>query len=506
MDRHAGYDRNKLFILSVIALLTAGMAFSIRTATLSAMQDHFFGVSNATHAAELITKAVGAAFIGGAISVFIGSPLCDYLGMGRLLFLASLCHIAGTVSILVVPVGPYAYTVLWIGMVTVGLAGGLVEAVINPLIATIYPADKTHKLNVLHAWWPGGIIIGGLLAFVLGKLGMGWQVKVATILLPAVVYAATLLGTKFPPTERVAAGFSLKDMLRELGVVGAFIVSVPVYFAAQKIIGFNQVVFYALIAVTTIAFGAYVGWAPGRPLYFVLFLSMMATAASELAPGQWVDASLTDRVGMQGILLLVYVSGLMFVMRHFAGSFAHRLSPIGLMWMSCLLASIGLYTLSIANSPITALLAATVWGVGVCYMWPTMLGITSERFPKGGAFLIGLTGSGGGLSIFLVLPQIGKIFDDAKVAAAQTQGYATFDALQNAAKNSPVAKGVLDMVKSQAYGKSFQSVAILPAVLLVVFGAWWLFDKSRGGYKQEHLQTDFDHAVAAQAEADRAKV
>ncbi len=224
-----------------------------------------------------------------------------------------------------------------------------------------------------------------------------------------------------------------------------------------------------------------------KPLYVILFCCMFLTASSELAPGQWVDAALSERVHMPGILLLVYVSGLMFVMRHFAGSFAHRLSPIGLMWMSCLLASLGLYTLSIANSPITGLLAATVWGTGVCYMWPTMLGITSERFPKGGAFLIGLTGSAGGIAIWQVLPRIGKVFDFSKEAAAKAAHYANFEALQSAAANNPAAKATLDTVKSQAYGTSFQYVAKLPAILLVVFGAWWLYDKAQGGYKAVKL-------------------
>jgi MFS family permease len=447
-DRHAGYDTSKLFILSVLALTTAGMTFSIRGASVTAMQAHFFDVSNAATAGALITGAMSAAFIGGAAATFIGSPLCDSLGMGRLLLLASLCHIGGTLGIIFAPVGTSAYTIHWIGMVTAGLAGGQVEAVINPLIATIYPEDKTHKLNVLHAWWPGGIIIGGLLSFAMGKIGMSWQAQRATIIVPAVGYALMTLGTKFPPTERVAAGVSGQEMLKQVT----------------------------------------------HPLYIVLFFSMFLTAAAELAPNQWVDAALSDRVGMKGILLVVYVAALMFVMRHFAGSLAHRLSPIGLMWVSCLLASIGLYTLSIANSPITGLLAATVWGVGVCYMWPTMLGITSERFPRGGAFLIGLTGSAGGLSIYFVLPAIGRIFDNAKAAAANAAGY-TFDALQKAAETSPAAKATLEQVKSQAYGYSFRVVAILPAILLIVFGAWWLYDKSQGGYRAERLETDFDRAI-----------
>jgi fucose permease len=119
---------------------------------------------------------------------------------------------------------------------------------------------------------------------------------------------------------------------------------------------------------------------------------MFLTAASELAPGQWVDIALTRTVGMRGIWLLVYVSGLMFVMRHFAGAAVHKLSPIGLLWVSCALASAGLVALSFANDPVTGLLAATLWGTGVCYMWPTMLATSSERFPRGGALLMGLMG------------------------------------------------------------------------------------------------------------------
>jgi hypothetical protein len=213
-----------------------------------------------------------------------------------------------------------------------------------------------------------------------------------------------------------------------------------------------------------------------RPLFIVLWLSMFLTAASELAPGQWVDIALTRTVGMKGIILLVYVSGLMIVMRHFAGTLAHKLSPIGLLWVSCLLASAGLLLLSVAKSPIAGLLAATVWGVGVCYMWPTMLASASERFPRGGALLIGLMGTAGTLSIKFVLPWMGNIFDQTKVRLAG--GEDAFKALTG---------DKLNEVLGAAAQKSFQMVAILPAILLVVFGAIWLYDRARGGYKAEKI-------------------
>ena len=192
---------------------------------------------------------------------------------------------------------------------------------------------------------------------------MGWQVKLALVVRARDRgRSCCRSASKFPPTERKAAGVSMGEMFRELL----------------------------------------------NPLFFVLFCSMFLTAASELAPGQWVDFALSRTVHMPGILLLVYVSGLMFVMRHFAGPLVHRLSSIGLLWVSCLLASLGLVALSFANSPVTGLLAATLWGTGVCYMWPTMLATASERFPRGGALLMGLMGTAGMLSIQFVLPLMGR--------------------------------------------------------------------------------------------------
>ena len=225
-----------------------------------------------------------------------------------------------------------------------------------------------------------------------------------------------------------------------------------------------------------------------NPLFIVFFLCMFLTASSELAPGQWVDAALSRTVGFKGVLLLVYVSGLMFVMRHFAGNFVHKISPVGLLWFSSLLACLGLFALSAANGPVMGLLAATVWGVGVCYMWPTMLGVTSERFPKGGAFLLGVMGSVGNIAIYFVLPKLGAIFDDAKVAAAKGMGL-DFTALTNAAKTDPAAAKTLNTILSSASATSFRAVAVLPLILLVIFGGVWLYDKSRGGYKAIRLDT-----------------
>ncbi len=428
-DRHAAYNKSRLFVVSVLALFTAGLAASLRANVATDLQKIFLDPIDAAHSAEMIGAILGVAFLGFAFTIAIGSPLLDAIGMAIMLPMSGVFFILGTLIFLFagnLATGPGVYNVLWGAAVVTGIGWGLVETVINPLTATLYPDEKTAKLNVLHAWWPGGLIAGGLLGYFMGQMNVGWQIKLSLILIPAAAVVVLCLGVKFPQTERAAAGISMGRMFRELL----------------------------------------------NPMFIVLFLSMFLTAASELAPGQWVDLALTRTVHMRGILLLVYVSGIMFVARHFAGPLVHKLSSIGLLWCSCLLAALGLVALSIADSPFTGILAATIWGCGVCFMWPTMLATASERFPHGGALLMGLMGTAGTASIYFVLPQMGGIFDTKKIQAAG--GEAAFKALSGVE---------LDRVLGIAAQASFRAVAILPAILLVVFGAIWLYDRSKGGHK-----------------------
>lgn len=431
-----GFARTRLFLVSSLALAMAGIGASLRANTAGDLQRVFFDPISRAHSAEMIANILGLPFLGFALTIAIGSPLLDWIGMGFLLPLSGLCFAAGALTMIFAghfAAGAGTYNVIWLGALVTGIGWGLVETVVNPLIATIYPDEKTGKLNTLHAWWPGGLVIGGLLGVAMSMIGIGWQAKLAMVILPAAAVVVLCVGVRFPPTERAAAGVSMGEMFRELL----------------------------------------------NPLFVVLFLSMFLTAATELAPGQWVDFALSRTVHMPGILLLVYVSALMFVMRHFAGPLAHKLSPVGLLWCSCLLGSLGLLLLSVANSPITGLLAATVWGTGVCYMWPTMLAAASERFPRGGALLMGLMGTAGTLSIRFVLPLMGRIYDTKKIQAAG--GEAAFNALSGSA---------LERVLGVAAQTSFRAVAVLPAILLVVFGALWFYDRARGGYRARRIAMD----------------
>lgn len=420
------YNKTRLYWTSSLALCMSGIANALRAASASDLQHTYLDPIDRLHSAEMVGTILGIPFLAFAITIAVSSPLLDIIGMGLLLPLAAVFVPLG--MLLMGFAGEIApgnvYPVLWTGAAIAGVGWGLTETVMNPLIASLYPDDKTAKLNSAHAWWPGGLVIGGLLGVSMSQASLG--IKMGIVAIPAVVVLFLALGVKYPPTERAAAGISTGEMFRELL----------------------------------------------NPMFLVLFLSMFLTAASELAPGQWVDLALSRTVGMPGILLLVYVSGLMFLMRHFAGPLVHKLSPIGVLWFSCLGAALGLIALSYANSPAMGLLAATLWGTGVCYMWPTMLATASERFPRGGALLMGLMGTAGTLSIQFVLPTMGSIYDREKIELAG--GEAAFNSLQGDALN-----GVL----GGAAQASFRAVAILPAILLVVFGAIWLYDLRRGGYK-----------------------
>lgn len=418
-------NRGRLFWLGVLALFTAAASAAIRAAIASDLKAQWIDPVSPIHAGELIGTALGSAFLGFAVTVFVVSAFLDRIGIQKVLFGCGLCFVLGTALITgagSLATGMGIYQLVLVGMVLSGIGWGLAEAAINPLTARLYPEDTTHRLNVLHAWYPGGMIIGGLAGFFLGGV-LPWQAILALIFVPAVAVMAISLTTRFPTPASTGS---------EIG------------------------------------FGEMIGEVFRRPSFFIWFGAMFLTAASELAPGQWIDVALSNRVGMRGILLLVYVSALMFVFRHFVGKIAGLISNPGLLWVSSLLAAIGLFMLSRAQSPASAILASTVWGLGVCAMWPTMLASVAERYPRGGAWALGLVGSAGALSSYFVLPQLGRMFDEFKLQYAG--GPEAFKALSGEA---------LKQVEDAAASSSFQRLALVPLVLLLVFGAIWLMERRK---------------------------
>jgi MFS family permease len=301
----------------------------------------------------------------------LGGPLCDVLGLGRIVALAFVGHLAA----IILTIFAWNFWSLYLGTLLFGIANGSVEAACNPLIATLYPTDKTTKLNHFHVWFPGGIVIGGVLAYLLGLAGLGYKVQSAVMLVPLVIYGAMFLGQAYPRTERVEQGVSTGAM-----------------FAACL-----------------------------NPLFLLMVLCMLMTAATELGPGQWIPNILSN-AGVQGILVLAWINGLMAVGRQCAGAFVHRLSPIGMLIVSAALSAAGLFAISHSTGGML-FVTATVFALGVCFFWPTMLGYVSENFPKTGALGLAIMGGSGMLSVSFVLPVMGRFYDrgiDARVPAGQT--------------------------------------------------------------------------------------
>ena len=457
-----------LFVCSCIALVTSAFTFSLHGDVMQDMGKDF----NFTQEQN---GGIGQAiFYGMALSMLIGGFVCDAFGIKNILFLACASHLVGGLGMIFVRQfagtgAEEAERWLYFSAMIMGAGNGLTEVGINPLVATLYPRDKTHYLNVLHAWWPGGLVLGGLLAYAMRHYVFGttrgelfgfelWQSSLFLIVIPAIVYGIMLVPSKFPATERVQSGVSTGEML-------------------------SQVL---------------------RPMFLLWAFCMLLTAATELGPQKWQNSVLTNTAHVSGTMILVYTSGMMFFLRHFAGPIAHRLSPVGMLTVSALLSGIGLYLLSFADSPVTAFAYATIYGLGIAYFWPTMLGVASERFPKGGALILALMGTAGNISIAYVLPQMGKIADTYSVNYVQSQqpdavpkilkvganGLSSgldeqkIDQLQKENPGDP-ALAVATAARNRGFTMAFRWVSLLPAALVLIFGMIALYDRARGGYRPE---------------------
>ena len=408
-------NKQRLFVASCVSLVTTAMVFAIRGDVEGSMSAAF----------QLTKEQIGTiwspAFWAFTVAIFISGALVDVVGLRALHVLSALGYLVGIAVVLLAPhpTAPVASifaetgpTLLYLGFMIMGLSQGLVEGVINPLVATIYSDQKTKRLNMLHAWWPGGMVIGGLLAVGMTQLfAASWQLKLATILVPAVIYLAMAATMEYPQTERVTSKVSTGEMWSETS----------------------------------------------KPLFLLLFVCLWMTAAAELGPDQWFPSVMSALVPqLQGVLFLVYTAGLMFVLRTFGSDIAHN-SPLGTLVVCSILTGVGLYWLGGLQpgaSPLVAFAAATLFGIGKTYFWPTMLGVTAEQFPRGGALLISLMGGAGMLSVAVALPIMGAKIDQLGAGAA------------------------------------LQFVSMLGAILTVVFGALFFYFKARGGYRPVQLSAD----------------
>lgn len=355
-------NNNKpLFIASFMTLIAAGVGFAIRGKIID-----YWEIQYGFTKMEVGT-ITGGGLVGFGIVILLASFITDKIGYKPLLLIAFVLHVlSALITFAATPIfhsmgKESTYWCLYIGMFMFAVANGLCEAVINPLVATLYPQKKTHYLNILHAGWPGGLIIGAIIATIYVKVNqsypaISWEYPMAVFLVPTLIYGIIVIKQKFPLSEAKSAGVSFGRML--------------VTFAS--------------------------------PLLLFLLLLQACVGYVELGTDSWITSITNLILEGQGLYLFIYASSIMFILRFFAGPIVERINPIGLLCVSACLGSIGLYMIGSSQGAAMVWIAVTVYGLGKTFLWPTMLGVVGERFPQGGALTMGAMGGVGMLSAGLL--------------------------------------------------------------------------------------------------------
>lgn len=517
-----------LFWGCFIALITTAFGFIARMFLIGTWEKEF-GLDPAESG-----RLAGIGIWPFAFSIIGFSLLIDKIGYKIAMIFAFIGHITWAVM----GVGAYylsqggdkqtAYQLLYWGSLILALGNGTVEAFINPVVATMFSKEKTKWLNILHAGWPGGLVIAGVLTIFLDHLP--WGVKVGLLAGPAVIYFLMLIPLKFPVQEREAAGVTYREMLGEFGVLCASIVG---FLVALQLIDFfgsdNKTLFIGIGAAIVLAFGIYTR-ALGRILMFFLVIIMIPLATTEIGTDGWITKI------MEGVAegkfhpgwILVYTSAIMMVLRFFAGPIVHSISPLGLLAISSLLAIVGLVWLADATGTMI-FVAATIYAFGKTFFWPTMLGVVSEQTPKGGALTLNAISGIGMLAVgTLGFPYIGTLQADKQIkaveaspAAREVPGLALeagtisavtdktiyeiikYQVIDDAKLNAAIDKAPEDQRESiksqfqkardQSNQKALRDMAVFPTFMLICYLILIAYFRAKGGYKPVHLVSEEIH-------------
>lgn len=385
----SGINASRLFLMSCIALAVTSMTFSIRAGILNDLSGSF----NLT--GSELGWITGMAFLGFPVAMMIGGLIYNQVGAKNLMIVAFIGHLLG----IVLTIFAGGFWLLAISTFCIGFANGAVEAACNPLIADEYADNKTTMLNKFHVWFPGGIVIGAVITYYFGAM-LGWQGLLATMLVPLAIYGVMIFTTKFPETRSGLASTA--------GNIKALF----------------------------------------SPLFIGMCLLMTLTATTELGTTQWIDQILAG-TGAHPMLVLALIFGVMAVGRFFAGPIVHRLNPVGVLLCSAVVTTAGLYLLSQASGGMTYF-AAFVFALGVCYFWPTMIGVIGEYKPDTGALGLSLVGGAGMFGVSIWQPIIG--------------GW--IEAAQKSAEATGVTGDAASLVAGQAV---LERLSILPVILIVAF-------------------------------------
>ena len=481
-----------LFWTCFIALVATSFGFIVRAQIIGDLGAEF-GLSE-TQKGEIL----GVGLWPFAISIILFSLVIDKIGYGTSLWFAFLCHV---VSVFVT-IFAKGYNMLYIGTFILALGNGTVEAVINPAVATIYSKEKTKWLNILHAGWPGGLFLGGVLALFLGK-SVSWQWKVALLLIPAVVYGIMLIRCHFPVHERVKTGVSYRDMLKEAGIIIAIIAVVLIVLEVGRVFEWSLTIQLIIAAVLILAYGIYVR-SIGRPLIIFLVLIMIPLAITELGTDSWITELVKPVLGDNAGWVLVYTALIMMILRFSAGPIVERLSPLGLLAVCSTIAIVGLIFLSKATG-ILVFVAATVYGIGKTFFWPTMLGVVAEQSPKGGALTINAISGIGMLAVGIIgAPFFGNIVDkpierelkenhpaihQQVIVEERTSIFGDYKPVDKikAQQLDPAAQKTLNEITSTAQKDALFTVAIFPVIMLICYLILIFYFRAKGGYKPVEL-------------------
>lgn len=522
-------NASRLLWAGFMAILAAGVGFAIRGGIFDNWGKEF------GFTAAQLGAIGGAGFSGFCFGIIVGGVIVDKIGYGKLVAVALGCHILSAFVTFAASTPANAYSFLFWGMFIFAYANGTLEAVANPLVATLYPSNRTHFLNILHASWPAGMVIGSVIGWVLDdKMQLGWKMQLALYLVPTALYAIMFLGQKFPKSEAAAKGASFVEMFKDVGILGSLVACflLSKFFAdIFKASGHGDLIGYAIGAVLMLIVVVMTRFSIGSVVLFVLFITHALVGAVELGTDGWIQ-NITGNLftSEQGKYLFIWTSAIMFGLR-FCAHFIERnlkLSPIGLLFACAAIACIGLNLASGMQSLPMAFLALGIYAVGKTFFWPTMLAVVGDRFPQTGAVAMSIMGGIGMLSAGLIGgPGLGYCKDRFAGEELKQANAAVFEQYK-----APQPSQFLNLDFTAAYGldgtklaaakeakertteqklvveadqrgdrRTLKADAWIPAVMAVIYLLLFFYFKAIGGYKPVHLAEELTGGTQGPMEA-----
>ena len=531
-------NAQRLLWAGFLAILATGIGFGIRGGILATWAAEF-GFTGAQ-----LGAIGGAGLTGFCFGVIIGGLVVDKIGYGKLIVTAFVMHLLSAFVTFAATEGQAqatAYMFLYLGTFIFALANGTLEAVANPLVSTLFPRNRTHYLNILHASWPAGLVLGGLVGWILGEgMGVSWKLQLGLFLVPTVLYGFAFFGQSFPKSEASAKGLSVGEMLQEVGILGALVACVLLGLFFKDQLGgilafFTGSTFFAstvwsalcwgVAAVLLLMVGIKTNFSAGSLLLFVLFMTHALIGAVELGTDGWIQ-NITGNIltPAQGKILFVFTSLFMFSLR-FCADFIERtlkISPIGLLFICSVLAAIGLRMVSGIETFAGAMVALAVYALGKTFFWPTMLAVVGDRFPRTGAVAMSIMGGIGMMSAGLLGgPGLGYAKDRFTAEHLQTTAPAIYEQYkaptpsrflfleevhgldgtklseaQTAAAKTPEQQ-IVASASIMGDRETLKADAYIPAAMAVIYVLLFLYFRTIGGYKTVHIESRPAAAPAA---------